>query len=118
MSSMLKAVPEQASKPRPLHKWPYVANRHRKAAISEAKEVLNQIDTDFMDLLDEEIRDDLQEAIMCLRHNPTKALNHLRLVLRSMNTLVRSTELMRKRAETIINVLESAPATEDEDGQG
>lgn len=107
---MLKASPDQAETPRPSHRWPVVANRHRKAAMTEAQEILNLINEDFIELLQDEIGDELQEALMSIRRNPAKAIKHVQLALRSLTTIGRSAELVHKRAEAILTVLETAPA--------
>lgn len=110
---MLRETRKQVREPRPVRRWPQVANRHRRAAMDEAQEIIDLIDKDFIELLDEEVSEDLDEAIMCLRHNPGKALRHLQLAQRSIETIVRSAQLVHKRAETIFTVLDSAPADEE-----
>lgn len=111
---MLRGSPDQQAKPRPSRGWPTVANRHRRAAMDEAREIIDLINRDFVELLQEEIGDDLEEALTSIRSNPGKAIRHLQLARRSLSTIIRSAELVHKRAEVILTVLNSAPADEDE----
>jgi hypothetical protein len=112
---MLKASPDQVKKPAPSRRWPVVANRHRRAAMEEAKEIIELINKDFIELLKDEIEDDIIEAIMNVRRNPGKAIVHLKLAQRSLLTISRSAGLVQSRAEMILTVLESAPADDAEE---
>lgn len=112
---MLKGSPDQTEKPRPSHRWPVVANRHRRAAMLEAQEILNLINEDFIELLQDEIGDELEEALMCVRRNPAKAIKHLQMAKRSLNTIGRSAELVHARAKHILTVLETAPVDDVEE---
>lgn len=110
---MLKGTGAQR-KPRPSRRWPTVANRHRQAAIDEAARIVELIDSDFLDLMQEEVIVEIDEAIMSIRHNPAKSLRHMQNARRSIETILRSAELVHSRAGAIVQVLESAPAVGDE----
>lgn len=112
---MKKGSPEQVTPPRIYRKWPTVANRHRKTAMEEAQEILDLITKDFIELLQDDIGDDLIDALTCVRRNPTKAIKHIQMAQRSLKTIARSMELVNKRAEIILTVLENAPADDVEE---
>jgi hypothetical protein len=112
---MLKGSPDQEAEPRTKKRWPVVANRHRKAAMDEAQEILNLMNEDFVALLQSDIRDEIDDAFGYIRSNPTKAKNILRVVLARIDTLSRTAELVEKRAEVILTVLETAPADDVEE---
>jgi len=116
---MLPASSDQTNRPAPRRKWPYVANRHRKAAIADAERILELVSADFLDLLQEELGHDIDEALMCVRSNPGLAIRHLQNAKLRLETVLRSAELVQSRAGQIVQVLLSAPTEEKaEPGEG
>jgi glutamyl-tRNA reductase len=89
-----------------------VANRHRKLAIQEARRIVELVSVDFLDLLQDELSQDIDEALGCIRSNPALAIRHLQNARLRLETVLRSAQLIESRAEQIVQVLLSAPAEE------
>lgn len=102
--------------PRVRKRWPTVANRHRKEAIEKAEAIIELIDNEFTEKLQDRVIDEIEEALLTLRTNPMKAVNHLKRVQLSLETISYSIKLIRSNAELIKKTMETAPASgEDND---